>query len=175
MKMRNELLGTVVLERLQEIINLAEQAAFGKLQVYGVEISFTAIIKKEVGLSTPTLWFLPANLVKADAEETWTQRVTFVLERKKDLSMSQDALSQDIERAVGMVSAGIEALAPLQNAFKSTARVELEFEVSAEGRVEFIAKAGAGRTDQHTLTLMLTPRVPVSTAQASTAQASTAP
>jgi hypothetical protein len=157
--MRNELLGTVILERLQEIINLAEQVGSQKLRVEGVEISFTAVIKKEVGVSTPAIWFLPANLAKADAKELWTQRVTFVLERQVTLSMSRDALSEDIERAVGMVTAGIEALAPLQNAFKSTARVELEFEVSTEGRVEFIAKAGGGRRDQHTLTLLLSPRV----------------
>ncbi|WP_424952659.1 hypothetical protein [Deinococcus sp.] len=141
-----------VLEQLQTVLQIASQQT--GLHLQAVTVEFTALTQRSVGAGTPQFLILAKDAVGGDLTSADSSLVSFTLRPGAGVA-SRRSMSADLNAAIGMVSDVLEALKQLQGRWERSARIQLKFEVSSEGKLSFFVRAGAKAADAHTLTLDL--------------------
>ncbi len=153
MPLPDSLLSTAVLNQLQTIIALAEDPEQADFRVLEASITFQALTERTVGVASPQMWFLPKDLVGVQGSEAFSSEIKLTLKRQGMRSMT--GLAEDVGAAIDVVRDAMRSLSPLREKFEATAKISLFFQVTTQGKIEFIFKA-AGQTKQsHTVTLEL--------------------
>jgi hypothetical protein len=86
MKLNELVRSSVILERLQTIIQRAEAGDEVAFRVTSAEVQFTAASERVAGIGTPDMWFLPKGLLEAEMTEVLTHEVCFILKRREAAS-----------------------------------------------------------------------------------------
>ncbi|MFB9991908.1 hypothetical protein ACFFLM_08005 [Deinococcus oregonensis] len=143
-----------VLNHLQQVLSLAE--AQSQLNISVMTVEFTAVLQKSVGVGTPAWFIFPKDLLGADLTNVDTQRVTFTVKRSQVAPSLRD-VSADLQASITLVADTLRALRGLSGQWERSAKIELKFEVTTEGKLSFIARTGVKSVHTHTLTLEVVP------------------
>lgn len=143
-----------VLNHLQQVLLLAE--AQSQLKISVMTVDFTAVLQKSVGVGTPAWFIFPKDLLGADLTNADTQRVTFTLKQSQAAHSLRD-ISDELQTSITLVVNTLRALRGLTGQWERSAKIELKFEVTTEGKLSFIARTGVKSVHTHTLTLEVVP------------------
>lgn len=137
---------------LGELMRLAESGT--DLQVRKATLDLIVVRNRTAGIGTPALpaFFIPKDLAGGDLGEMQTQRLGFSFTRRR---AAQDAgpLAERLHEALSVIRASLEAMRGLDPHFEAVATTEFKFEVTREGKLNFILRAGGKHSRAHTLTL----------------------
>ncbi|GBF04441.1 hypothetical protein DAERI_020038 [Deinococcus aerius] len=156
MTLPDSLRAQTVLADLQTIVALAENDT--GLRVVSVTVDLLAVTSRSggAGVPEPVTKLVPKDFLTGDMTRADTQRLTFVLKRR-GAAPHFDALPAHLKEATRIVRTGLQALAGLEASFEASAKIEFRFELTSEGKFNFILKVGAKSVDTHTVTLEVTP------------------
>lgn len=154
MALPDSLNAQTVLRNLVNVVALAQQNT--DLIVTAVKVDLAAVTSKTGGAGTPQVALLPSDLVSGELTRADSQRIVFNL-KLRDPARSLDDLDDNVRDAIDIINAGLLALRPLQDRFETSAAMEFKFELTGEGKFNFVLRVGAKSVDTHVLTLEVKP------------------
>lgn len=98
-------------------------------------------------------FFIPKNLLGGDITEGRTQKLTFTLKRSRAAAATDRSLVAGLGEALTTLEEGLKTLAALDDRFENSAQIDFQFDLTREGKVDFVFRAGGVRTHMHTLSL----------------------
>ena len=148
-----------VLDDLKFLVEAAERGT--GLRVVGATVDLLATTSRTGGAGLPELrvWAAPRDVLAGELTRADTHRLTFTLKRA-GAARNFDRLPEHLQDAIRLVQDGLRALAGLRDDFDTTARMEFRFELTSEGKFNFLLRFTARALDAHSLTLEVEPVAP---------------
>ncbi|OLV18206.1 hypothetical protein [Deinococcus marmoris] len=141
-----------LLADLRDLMRRAESGT--DLRVRKAMLDLTVVRSRSVGIGLPAIpaFFIPKDLAGADLTDVQTQRLTFSFTRRR-AAADAGPLAERLQEALKVIQESLEAMDGLDLDFEAVATTEFKFEVSREGKLNFILRAGGKHTGAHTLSL----------------------